>query len=62
MNCIRCRRNAQEVMLFKLPLETKYSKVHMQVVGNCTPNEFMCLPCVGYEYDEVALGIEQSAG
>lgn len=62
MNCIKCNRDAENVMLLKLPLESKYTKVHMRVVGNCVSEEYMCLPCVGFEYDEIYESLVDSVG
>jgi hypothetical protein len=51
MFCFNCSRSKEEVVLFQLPVTFLYEGVHMQVLGNCKPNELMCLPCIGYQYD-----------
>jgi len=49
--CFICERNSDELALVKLPVEFKWDNIHFKVMGNCIPNEFICLPCLGYQYD-----------
>lgn len=58
MNCFICDRNEREVMLVKLPVETSYDIHHMQIVGNMQPGEFICLPCMGFQFDLLERSVE----
>ena len=49
--CFICERTSGELALVKLPVEFKWGEIHFEVMGNCKPDEFICLPCLGYQYD-----------
>jgi hypothetical protein len=53
MRCFICNRNENEVMIMRLPVETVYENVHLHIVGNVKDKEFMCLPCIGFQFDEM---------
>lgn len=40
-------------MLMKLPLEATYEENSLVILGNIRDNEYICLPCIGYQFDEV---------
>lgn len=52
MKCLICERNENQVMLMKLPLEAIYENANLVIMGNVVENEFMCLPCIGVQFDE----------
>lgn len=51
MECFICEREEHEVMLLRLPVDTVYEKVHIHIIGNYSQNEYVCLPCVGFQVD-----------
>jgi hypothetical protein len=51
MKCFICEKTHHEIMLMKLPLETIYERNHMQILGNVRPGEYMCLSCIGFQWD-----------
>jgi hypothetical protein len=51
--CILCNRSVDEVLLIRLPVELKWEGIWLHVIGNANPNEFMCLPCIGFQYDGI---------
>ncbi len=53
MICMNCERNKEEALLIKLPVEIVYENHELHILGNIEDNEYMCLICVGYQYDEV---------
>ena len=55
MKCFVCNRTERQVMLLKLPVETSYDGETLEIVGNVVPTEYICLPCVGFQYDEIEL-------
>lgn len=40
--------------MIKLPVEITYGENELNILGNVSENEYMCLSCVGYQYDDVA--------
>lgn len=54
MKCLICKRNEKQVLLIKLPVEITYEENELHILGNIKENEYMCLPCVGFQYDEVS--------
>lgn len=55
MECFICKRTAKELPLLKMPVEFKWNDVHFEVVGNYVAGEFICMPCLGYQYDYAKL-------
>jgi hypothetical protein len=53
MKCFICDRGVKEIMLMKLPVETAYENVWLHIVGNLKDQEYMCLPCIGFQFDEM---------
>lgn len=53
MKCLICERTEDEVMLLRAPVEAIYLNVLFEVVGNLEEGEYICLPCVGYQWDEI---------
>ena len=53
MECFLCRRDESQVLLIKLPFETIFRKARLEILGNITDNEFICLPCMGYQIDDM---------
>jgi hypothetical protein len=51
MSCFICERTELEVMLMKVPVETMYEDKVLQIVGNVIESEFICLPCIGFQFD-----------
>lgn len=51
MKCFICGKNDKKVMLLEMPVEAVYDGVEMRIIGNANPNEFICLPCVGFQFD-----------
>jgi hypothetical protein len=51
MKCFICERTEDEILLMKLPLDIKWGEIHIEIIGNAKPNEWVCLPCMGYQYD-----------
>jgi hypothetical protein len=56
MECFLCERSMIEIMLLKLPLETVYDNVWIEIVGNAKPIEYICLGCVGEQIDRIEDG------
>lgn len=54
MECFKCERTQDQVLLIKLPVDIAYDEVYFEIVGNYRPNEHICLPCVGYIFDELS--------
>lgn len=54
MECFKCERTQEQVLLIKLPVDIAYDEVYFEIVGNYQPNEHICLPCVGYIFDELS--------
>ncbi len=52
MKCFICDKNRYDAMLLKLPLEISFLSSHLHFIGNANPNEYICLPCIGYQWDE----------
>lgn len=52
MECFNCKRTEKKIMLLKLPLDTVYENAWLEIMGNAQPNEYVCLACVGYAFDE----------
>lgn len=53
MKCFICERNQFQVMLLTLPLDVAYQFKNLEILGNISDGERICLPCVGYQFDEV---------
>jgi len=53
MKCFLCDRNHNEVLIIKIPCEIVYKDIWFEMVGNAADNEFICLPCIGDEYDNM---------
>lgn len=51
MKCFICERTEYEVMLLKLPVDTAYENALLEIIGNYSRNEYICLPCVGFQID-----------
>jgi hypothetical protein len=51
MKCFICERDEYEVMLLKCPVDTAYESVQLNIIGNYSRNEYVCLPCVGFQFD-----------
>jgi hypothetical protein len=49
------------VVLIKLPFEARYEKAVIEILGNITEDEYICLPCMGYEFDKVTGRIVKNA-
>jgi hypothetical protein len=56
--CFLCNRNQYKVVLIKLPFEARYQKAVIEILGNITENEYICLPCMGFEFDKAMDKIE----
>lgn len=56
MECFICKKTALELPLLRIPIEFKWENVHFEVVGNYVAGEFICMPCLGYQYDYARLG------
>jgi hypothetical protein len=54
MNCFVCGRNEGEVLLLAVPCEVVYKDHCFEVLGNLIDNEYICLPCVGFQWDDIA--------
>lgn len=52
MKCLNCLKSENEIMLMKLPVETTYEDVILVIMGNVIDDEYMCLSCIGYQFDE----------
>ncbi len=52
MNCFLCGRN-EDYCLLKLPLESRFQDLAVEIIGNAKPDEYICLPCFGYQIDWV---------
>jgi hypothetical protein len=59
--CFLCNRNQYRVVLIKLPFEARYEKAVIEILGNITEDEYICLPCMGYEFDKVTGRIVNNA-
>lgn len=53
MKCFLCKRDETQVLLIKLPFETMFKKARLEILGNIMENEFICLPCLGYQIDDM---------
>jgi hypothetical protein len=51
--CFLCERDQTKVLLIKLPFEARYKKSCIEILGNIIEDEYICLPCMGYEFDKV---------
>jgi uncharacterized protein VirK/YbjX len=54
--CFMCGKNEFQAMILKLPLEMVYDNVWAEIQGNVETDEYICLPCVGYQYDWIKTG------
>lgn len=57
--CFLCNRDEQKVLLIRLPFETKYKRACLEIIGNHVENEYICLPCMGYEFDKAMDRLER---
>jgi hypothetical protein len=53
MKCFLCNREHTEVLIIKTPCEIAYKDIWFEMVANAANNEFICLPCIGEEYDSM---------
>ena len=53
MKCFMCERSFEEVLIIKIPCEVRYKGIWFEMVANAQEDEFICLPCIGQEYDEM---------
>lgn len=53
MNCFICERTKEEIVLLKLPLDTVYGNIALEIIGNLDSGEYICLGCMGFQFDEV---------
>lgn len=53
MNCFICEKTKEEIVLLRLPLETIYDRVILEIIGNSVKGEYICLGCMGFQFDEV---------
>lgn len=53
MKCFICEKNEKEVMLVSVPCDVSYDGISLEILGNVQPNEFICLPCIGFQWDEI---------
>jgi hypothetical protein len=59
MNCFICERTKEDIVLLKLPLEAVFEKSYLEILGNLDDGEYICLGCMGYQFDEVETYREQ---
>jgi hypothetical protein len=52
-NCFLCNRTQRQVVIIKLPFEARYEKAVIEILGNIVEDEYICLPCMGFEIDKV---------
>lgn len=53
MYCLKCKRSQEQVLLLKMPFETIYEDKNLIFMGNVKEDDYICLPCIGYQFDEV---------
>jgi hypothetical protein len=53
MKCLICEKDETRIMLLKLPLDVIYENDWLEIVGNVKPDEYICIACVGYQFDEM---------
>ena len=53
MKCFLCKRDETQVLLIKLPFETIFRKARLEILGNLIEEEYICLPCMGYQIDDM---------
>lgn len=51
MECFLCGNTSDKLPLFKVPIEFVWEDVHFEMIGNAVSDEFICWPCLGYQYD-----------
>jgi hypothetical protein len=51
LKCFICERDEKRVLLVRLPVETAYEDDIIEIIGNFEPNEYICLPCLGFQFD-----------
>lgn len=51
--CFLCGKNDKRIMLLEMPVETIYLGHIVHIIGNANPNEYICLSCVGYQFDAI---------
>ena len=53
MKCIICKRDENDIMMMKLPVEAIYESNFLEILGNCEDDEYICLSCIGCQFDDV---------
>jgi hypothetical protein len=51
--CLICEKTDEDIILVKLPVDILFKNVLLGIVGDLEPDQYICLGCIGYQFDDV---------